>query len=467
MAARKAMFEALIQVFEEAGLPYCVLAGYDEYPEVIASDIDFMVPEDWRPRLRTIIVAAAVRAGGHLVQRIAHETTADYYAIARLDGDRIDWLHPDSCSDFRRGGNLLLAGAGVMQRRRRHRRGFWVPAPADAFAYYLIKKLDKGGIDAAQAAQLSARHAEDPAGCARALQDILPPEDAAAAAVDAAARTGHWAPVFDRLPALTAAMERHARRETRTARLRQLGADARRVLDRLLHPTGLCVAFLGPDGSGKSSVIAGVSVELAQAFRRVDYRHLRPPLWPLLPNGDRADDAVAAVVIDPHARPARSAAGSLAKLLYFWAAYVVGGVAWLYPRRVTSRLVVFDRYYHDILADPRRYRFLATPGLMRLARALGRRLPLPDLVFILDAAPELLQARKQEVPLAETARQRDAYLALAGELENTHVIDAGQPLDQVVASVLGHIVAAMEARTHRRLGVDRSADDRGAAAWKA
>lgn len=465
MAARKAMFEALIQVFEEAGLPYCVLAGYDEYPDVIPSDIDFMVPEDWRPRLRTIVLAAAVRSGGHLVQRIAHETTADYYAIARLDGDRIDWLHPDSCSDFRRGGNLLLAGAGVMQRRRRHRRGFWVPAPADAFAYYLTKKLDKGGIDAAQAAQLSARYAEDPAGCARALQDILPPD--AAAVVEAAARTGQWALVFARLPALTAAMERHAHRETRTARLRQLGTDARRVLDRLLHPTGLCVAFLGPDGSGKSSVIARVSVELAQAFRRVDYRHLRPPLWPLPSGGEAADDVAAVVIDDPHARPPRSVAGSFAKLLYFWAAYVVGGVAWLYPRRVTSRLVVFDRYYHDILADPRRYRFLATPGLMRLARMLGRRLPLPDLVFVLDAAPEVLQARKQEVPLAETARQRDAYLALAGELENACIIDAGQPLDQVVASVLGHIVAAMEARTHRRLGLDRSADDKGAAAWRA
>jgi len=461
MDASKAMFEALMQVFEEANMPYCVLAGYDGYPEVIPSDIDFMLPPEWSARLPALLKVAAARMGGRLVQCIAHETTAEYFAIARLEGDRIAWLHPDSCSDFRRGGTLLLRGDGILQRRRRHRRGFWVPAAADAFAYYLIKKLDKGGLNATQAAQLSARYAEDPQGCAAALTRILPAGHAAA--VDAAAATGHWRAVIEQLPELTAAMVAHAAGEPFGARQRQRAADLRRMLGRLLRPTGLCIAFLGPDGSGKSSVINRVSSELAQGFRRVDYRHLRPPLFS---RGDAAAGE-AQIVVDPHARPPRGLAGSAAKLLHFWGGYLLGSLSWLYPRRVCSRLVIFDRYYHDILADPRRYRFRATPMLARLAHALARRLPQPDLIFVLDAAPEILQARKQEVPLAETARQRQAYLRIAADFAQAQVIDAGQPLEHVVADVLAQVVALLEARTHRRLGLDRMDHEDGVVPWKA
>jgi thymidylate kinase len=320
-------------------------------------------------------------------------------------------------------------------------------------------------LSAEQAAQLSARHAEDPPACAAALAGILPAD--AAAAVDAAARTGQWDAVTGRLSELTAAMTGHADRESFAARLRQRAADLRRLLGRLWRPTGMSIVFLGPDGAGKSSVISRVSAELAQGFRRIDYRHLRPPLFSR--DGDAASDATAAaqIVIDPHARPARGVAGSLAKLLHFWGGYLLGGMLWLYPRRVCSRLVIFDRYYHDILADPRRYRYRATPALAWLAGLLARRLPSPDLIFVLDAAPEILQARKQEVPPAESARQRQAYLDIARDFAGVRVIDAGQPLERVVAEVLAQVVAALEARTWARLGLDRADDSKRAVPWKA
>ena len=459
-ADARAMFEALTLVFEEAGTPYCILAGYDGYPDAIPSDVDFMVPPDWSARLPALVATAAARSGAHLVQCIAHETTAAYFALARLDGDRIAWLHPDSCSDFRRGGRLWLRAEPILARRRRHRRGFWVPAAGDGFAYYLVKKLDKGGLDEAQAGQLAARFAEDPEGCRAALRRVLPAAEAAF--VNAAATEGRWSPVAGRLASLNAALRRHTAGEGPLRRLVQLFGDLRRTFDRLIHPTGLCIAFLGPDGSGKSSVIEHVSAQLAQAFRQVDYRHLRPPLRPFgNPRGP------AAVVVDPHGRPPRGAFGCVAKLLVFWAGYVLGGALWLYPRLVRSRLVVFDRYYHDILADPLRYR-QAPGGLAdRMARALARRVPQPDLMFILDAAPETLQARKQEVTPAESRRQRAAYLHVARDFPNARLIDADQPVDQVVARVLVHVLAALEARTRDRLGLDRAIGEEGALPWKA
>jgi len=458
--ASRAMFEAMISVFEEAGMPYCILAGYDGYPDSIPSDVDFMMPAEWAPRLPALIAAAAARSGAHLVQHIAHETTASYFALARLDGDCIAWLHPDACSDFRRGGRLWLRAEPILARRRRHPRGFWIPAAGDAFAYYLVKKLDKGGIDSQQARQLAARYAEDPAGARAALRRLLPADDAEF--VDAAASEASWTPVAGRLSSLNAGLRRHTHGESGGDRLRQLGADIRRAAVRILHPTGLCIAFLGPDGSGKSTVVAYAGGELARAFRAVERRHLRPPL----PFAREHEDG--APVINPHDQPPRGTVAALAKVLVFWARYVAGGLYWLAPRRVRSRLVVFDRYYHDILVDPLRYRI--APGSLAegLARLLARRVPQPDLVFVLDAPPEVLRARKQEVPEEECRRQCAAYLQLARELPNARVIDAALPLEQVTARVLQHVLAALEARTRARLGIDRAPEGApGAMPWKA
>lgn len=451
-AGKRQILETLVGVFEEAGLPYCLLAGYDGYPDHIPSDIDFMVAPEWNDRLPALIALTAARSGAQLIQCLAHETTAAYFVLARLDGSAITWLHPDSSSDYRREGRVWLHASRVMARRRLHPRGFWVPAPADAFAYYLVKKLDKGSLTEVQAAELSRRYGEDRPGAARALRRLLP--KAEAVEVEIAARSGNWRPVAATLRELRNAMRTHAAREPLPARLRQYLADKRRVLARLRHPTGFSIAFLGPDGSGKSSVIERVSAELAQAFRRVEYRHLRPPVFPQRPLAP-GQGKPAAVVTDPHAQPARGMAGSFAKLLHFWSLYVLGGLTWLYPRRVRSTLVIFDRYYHDLLADPARYRVQQSRFLMGFAALLGHLLPRPDIVFILDAPAEVLQARKQEVSFAESKRQRAAYAALAesGHFHNVCLVDAAQPLETVVARILQQVVNSLELRAAHRLAL--------------
>lgn len=111
---------------------------------------------------------------------------------------------------------------------------------------------------------------------------------------------------------------------------------------------------------------------------------------------------------------------------------------------------MFDRYYDDLLVDPRRYRY---GGPLWLARLTRRLVPRPQLVVLLDASPELLWVRKHEVALEETARQRDAYLRLVRGLRNGCVVDASEPLDRVVANVESILLDHMQERISRRLGL--------------
>lgn len=154
--------------------------------------------------------------------------------------------------------------------------------------------------------------------------------------------------------------------------------------------------------------------------RAVKMRHLKPRFVAQLRNQPEI------IVVDPHGKPPRGAFLSLVKI-----------VVWLFEEWYADlfhekgeTVLICDRYYHDLLVDPRRYRFGAP---LWTAALVGELMPRPKLWVLLDAPPDVLQARKQEVTPAETARQCLAYLAFIRKQRKHVVVDASQPLDKVIA----------------------------------
>ncbi len=84
---------------------------------------------------------------------------------------------------------------------------------------------------------------------------------------------------------------------------------------------------------------------------------------------------------------------------------------------------------------------------MRLA---FRCLRAPELVFLLDAPAELLHARKPEMTIEETRRQREAYRELVMRLPQGRIVDATRPLEEVTRSVLKEVLLHLEQRQRRR-----------------
>jgi thymidylate kinase len=154
----------------------------------------------------------------------------------------------------------------------------------------------------------------------------------------------------------------------------------------------------------------------------VKVRHLKPQI--LIPR--RGEPG--AIVVDPHGKPPRSALTSVAKL---WVWLMEEWCAAIFEDE-RKTILICDRYYHDLLVDPVRYRY---GGPMWAARVLGKLMPRVSLWILLDAPVEILQSRKQEVSLDETARQRQAYLAFVRQQDRHVIADASQPLDRVIGEV--------------------------------
>ena len=226
---------------------------------------------------------------------------------------------------------------------------------------------------------------------------------------------------------------RSAPQESAVARLYGRVDEVRRVARRILRPTGLVVGVLGADGSGKTTVVEHLLRELAPAFRRVRRFHFRPRFG--TPGG--------AVVSDPHGRPPRGWIASLAKMMLYVVDYWVGWGCLVIPAKVRSTLVVFDRYFHDMLVDPKRYRL---PLQFAPTRWLACLAPTPDIWLVLHASAETSIARKAELDYRTANALGDAYRELAARVPQARLIDTDRELDRTLGDAVKAVRLVLEQR---------------------
>jgi thymidylate kinase len=439
---RAALADRLFSILEESRIPFCVVGDTSQFPDCISSDIDFIIEDPDAPKLRNLISRLVQECRCQLVHAVRYHRKARCFIIAGFEPTGPPWflLLDFSCGDGERGRPLVdasqfLNGGRLTIGLDRDSQRFAVAAHATEFIYYLLKKIEKQSLNERQARYLSVTYREDPVGAVAQLRHFWGETD-----VDRVARagaSGDWSDFRTMLPRLRTALH-HARPIPLAARLHEV----MRVIDRMFHPTGLWIVVLGPDGSGKSTILHKVAGDIAPAFRRTRLFHLRAPLVP--------SSEVVRACDNPHGQPLRGIVASLAQLAVnlarCWLSY------WLRVRPALVRLnfVGFDRYYHDRLVDPRRYRYGGPHWLARLSSAW---VPTPDLWILLDAPVSAIEARKNEVPAQEIERQRVAYRELVSRLRHAYIVDASRSPDEVAHAVERIIVDFLAARTARRLAL--------------
>jgi thymidylate kinase len=206
---------------------------------------------------------------------------------------------------------------------------------------------------------------------------------------------------------------------------------------------GLVLAVLGPDGAGKSTVLAGLEERIGRRFGEIQRRHWRPHVLPEIGVLLGRRSAQGGPVTNPHGKRPHSAPASFVRLLYYLADYWLGYFPCIVRPHACGELLLFDRHAADMWCDPARYR-LGLP--VNCIRALCAVAPLPDLTFVLLADAATLAARKGELS-SEAATAALARYRLLGETgRRTFSVDATQPADKVIQQIESKINEFLLAR---------------------
>jgi thymidylate kinase len=430
----------VLETLDRAAIRYCVLHGYENYPQRAGSDLDCIIDPAVTPaHLFALLHLERARIGAEIVRWRGYDFT-----LAGKDANgRFCFVPLDFSNGCEAGHLTLYPGSTVLESRRRHFQ-LWVAQARIEFICCVAKAILKDRLEHARLQRLSALYAQDACGCAEELACIWP--ERSARLLREAASSGNWQPMGQRVAALRRELRRHALLRRPLQFLRSWMNARLAALVGVWRPQGLTVVVLGPDGAGKSSVIDALPSMLAPAFNRTVCFGFVPAVMLNLLHGRNLGHT------DPHGLPPSSPAVSVLRAMLYWFAYYAASYPVRHLMMARATLILHDRHFVDALVDARRYRY---GGPLWLLWLIWRCIPKPDLIILLDAPAEVLQKRKQEVSFAETDRQRRTYLELVESLGNGHVVRADQPLEHVLTDVSEIVLRHLAQREGRRAGIDQ------------
>lgn len=157
---------------------------------------------------------------------------------------------------------------------------------------------------------------------------------------------------------------------------------------------------MGVDGSGKTTI----AKKLNRTLNNSKYLHLKPYIL----FKDRRT-----VIKNPHNHKKKFFNYSFLRLISWLISYKV-----YFYTRSKNTVFIFDRYAHDILIDPRRYKHSLSVSLTKIILSF---FPKPDLWIFLNPPIRTIKFRKQELSDKELKRQISSYISFFKNKKNVLV----------------------------------------------
>ena len=445
--AERGFFENFFARLDRAGLPVILLRNYENFPAAIGHDLDvFFRPADVPDA--AAIFREVLHAGGGAVLHV-HERDYVLAVWFRAARDEPRAIHLDFYHGAFTWHDLPYINEQELITGSRAWGNFRTPRPAHEALNLFLTSLLWGGFFKSRYGERIGALLKAPEEAAEFFR-VLEREFGARTALSAKPRAGELVGEAVRFP-VGEEMQPYAARLRRWFKVRsflrrplttplRLGRYWLKELGTVLSPPGICIAVLGPDGSGKSTVIQAVKERIEYYFGETKDRHWRPhflgDVGVLLGQREQASGPVS----DPHGRVPHSTAVSAIRFFYYWLDYWLGYPLRVWKYRAKNHLVIFDRYAQDMWCDPKRYRLRLPQGLMKF---FCRLTPQPELSFVLLADAEVIHQRKGEVPLATLRELLQRYGEAAHGGAAIHAVNCGRPVnevaDEIAAVVLKHL----------------------------
>tara|TARA_B100000795_G_C22487011_1_gene318833 strand:- start:29 stop:610 length:582 start_codon:yes stop_codon:yes gene_type:complete len=178
--------------------------------------------------------------------------------------------------------------------------------------------------------------------------------------------------------------------------------------------TQLVISFMGVDGSGKTTI----SKKLNKIFKHSKYLHLRPYI--LFQDRRR-------VLKNPHRQKKSMFITSLIRLISWLVSYKI-----FFYKNSNKKIFIFDRYAHDILIDPLRYKNSLSKNLTNFLLSF---FPKPDLWIYLKCSFKTIKSRKHELSESETRHLTKEYSNFFKNKKNVLILNTNKQIKILIKRI--------------------------------
>jgi hypothetical protein len=216
---------------------------------------------------------------------------------------------------------------------------------------------------------------------------------------------------------------------------------------RVIRRPGSVIVVTGMDAPARSALIERIEPILKRAFhKRVRLEYLRPNLLPPIHTDHVERKEAVSNRADAYSRNGPDGlCKSIARLIYYYLDYTLGYYLKTFPLLVGKcHLVIFNRYFHDILFNPPRMR-IGLPD--RILDTVFKLVPSPDLVLCLGRAPQKRHSGESETSDTKSNRQPNALGKYnASRRQSVSWIDPTDNLSDSADIALHAIMKTLESR---------------------
>lgn len=447
------LLEKVFGILNRSGLDYCVQNKYTNMPEEIPSDIDIMYQNAGEHFLDILMTKVSQETGLIITQKVVHDYLQYTYVFTPIAPKKEFRLQLDfyRALSFRQYTNLMPGE--VMLKSKRIYHGFFIPAPDIEAVYQIMRRVIKNDLNiehlrvlknlynnyAAEVSELIIKTFGDSIG--NNIIEMIITEN-----VDI---------FYDNYNELKKILLKISSHNTNIKiRMKAVSFYIKKIIpQRIINPVGLSVAFIAPDGAGKSTVINEVEKNCAGSFFGIVKYYFRPHFFKNLgsynvinPHDEDSKNQ------NPHSVNLDNKFKSLIRFVFYQLDFILGWQFKVKKNLIQKKLVIFDRYYFDYYADMLRYRYSLS---CEFAEKLTWMIPKPNLVIVLEGQPEVFFSRKQELTIEEIRKQLIAFNIIKKYCNNVSYIQADCPLEEVIYSVTKSILYSQSQRTLKRLKIDK------------
>lgn len=440
------LLEKVFKVINENGLDYCIQNKYEMMPEEIPSDIDMMYRDATEKDLDKVVLEVAEQTDLLIAQKIVQDYGEYTYILSYPSPSSFFQLQLDFYRVISKGDihNALLA-EDLLSNKRLYK-NMYIPGRYEELRYIIVRRALKNDFSVDHLQKMihlyekgdQERFAEDfGQQTSELLIDMINSEKVS---------------VFeDNYNVIRNSVKEMSKRKYRI--IDKIKRSAFIVMNypskRIFHQCGLSVAFLSPDGAGKSTIISEINETCSGSYYGVSNYYFRPHLFKNLGYYNKLNPSEEATSNnDPHGVVLDGKLKSILRFLFYNLDFLLGTLLKVDIDKMKKKLVVFDRYYYDYFVDMKRYKYSISS---KWAWAFRHIIPKPDLVFVLDAPSDIIYGRKQELSISEIERQRKEFSRLKDTYSNVVLVDTTADKEKVISTVTEHILRKQAHNTSRIL----------------